>query len=195
MFSYHSYIYQRAIRLSKNANTPKRLKNIVPIIDKMVWRHLKCPYKLFFDKFCPSKVLWFHFDQQRMSGWLLLFSPYRWRTKWILVLTKTPYWFASLQSRCYLILILSLLQEWMSERSVQIQTQGPPNASTTTLASSEVSIRTGLNDAAPKPRFVDFTCSYVEASLFLQVVLTWLPESQLFLGLPIRRSCDQGHNP
>jgi len=48
---------QRAKILSKNGNTPKRLKNIVPIIDKMVWRHLKCPYKLLFDKLCPSKVL------------------------------------------------------------------------------------------------------------------------------------------
>ena len=49
--------YQRAMKLSKNANTPKRLKDIVPIIDKMIWRHLKCPYKLLFNKFCPSKVL------------------------------------------------------------------------------------------------------------------------------------------
>lgn len=122
---------ERAIRLSKNANTPKRLKNIVPIIDQMVWRHLKCPYKLFFDKFCPSKV----------------------------------------ENEVNLGLDENTILEWMSERSVQIQTQGPPNASTTTLASSEVSIRTGLNDAAPKPRFVDFTCSYVEVFQYVVAVI------------------------
>lgn len=51
----------------------------------------------------------------------------------------------------------------MSERSVQIQTQGPLNANTSSF--NDVSFRTSSDDVVPKPRFADFTCSYAEASL------------------------------
>jgi len=51
----------------------------------------------------------------------------------------------------------------MSERSVQIQTQGPLDANTSSF--NDVSFRTGSDDVVPKPRFADFTCSYAEASL------------------------------
>jgi hypothetical protein len=45
------------MKLKKNKSTPKRLKDVVPLVDKLLWRHSKCPYKLLLDKFCPSKVL------------------------------------------------------------------------------------------------------------------------------------------
>ncbi|KAH7884432.1 hypothetical protein F5I97DRAFT_1811644 [Phlebopus sp. FC_14] len=36
--------------------TPKRLKDILPLLEKMIWRHGKCGYKPLRDKVCPSKV-------------------------------------------------------------------------------------------------------------------------------------------
>jgi len=50
----------------------------------------------------------------------------------------------------------------MSERSVQIQTQGPLDVNTSSPF-NDVSLRTG-SDVVPKPRFADFTCLYAEAS-------------------------------
>jgi len=50
----------------------------------------------------------------------------------------------------------------MSERSVQIQTQGLLDANTSSF--NDVSLRMG-SDAMPKPRFADFICSYAEVSL------------------------------
>jgi len=36
--------------------TPKRLKPVLPLLEKMIWRHAKCGYKPLRDKVCPSKV-------------------------------------------------------------------------------------------------------------------------------------------
>ncbi|KAG2337152.1 hypothetical protein BDR05DRAFT_895686 [Suillus weaverae] len=36
--------------------TPKRLKDVLGLLEKMIWRHGKCHYKLLRDKVCPSKV-------------------------------------------------------------------------------------------------------------------------------------------
>ncbi|KAK7050869.1 Telomerase reverse transcriptase [Paramarasmius palmivorus] len=36
--------------------TPKRLKQVLPILDKLIWRHGKCKYKLLLDGSCPSKM-------------------------------------------------------------------------------------------------------------------------------------------
>ena len=37
--------------------TPKRLKDILSLLEKMVWMHGKCGYKPLRDKACPSKVI------------------------------------------------------------------------------------------------------------------------------------------
>lgn len=36
--------------------TPKRLRETLALLDKMLWRHGKCAYKALRDKACPSKV-------------------------------------------------------------------------------------------------------------------------------------------
>jgi hypothetical protein len=36
--------------------TPKRLKELLPVIEKLIWRHGKCKYRLLLDATCPSKV-------------------------------------------------------------------------------------------------------------------------------------------
>ncbi|KAF9267886.1 hypothetical protein L218DRAFT_970692 [Marasmius fiardii PR-910] len=36
--------------------TPKRVKQILPLLDKLIWRHGKCKYKKLLDGSCPSKV-------------------------------------------------------------------------------------------------------------------------------------------
>ncbi|EEB97795.1 hypothetical protein MPER_02816, partial [Moniliophthora perniciosa FA553] len=35
--------------------TPKRLRQVLPMLDKLAWRHRKCKYKLLLDGSCPSK--------------------------------------------------------------------------------------------------------------------------------------------
>uniref|UniRef100_A0A0W0FMP3 Telomerase reverse transcriptase n=1 Tax=Moniliophthora roreri TaxID=221103 RepID=A0A0W0FMP3_MONRR len=36
--------------------TPKRLRQVLPMLDKLAWRHRKCKYKLLLDGSCPSKI-------------------------------------------------------------------------------------------------------------------------------------------
>ncbi|KAG0702505.1 hypothetical protein DFH29DRAFT_774015, partial [Suillus ampliporus] len=36
--------------------TPKRLKDVLVLLEKMIWRHGKCGYKPLRDQVCPSKV-------------------------------------------------------------------------------------------------------------------------------------------
>jgi hypothetical protein len=40
--------------------TPKRLKDTLVLLEKMIWRHGKCGYKLLRDIACPSKVRKLH---------------------------------------------------------------------------------------------------------------------------------------
>lgn len=40
----------------KTWKTPRRLKEILPLIDQLAWRHYKCRYALLRDHACPSKV-------------------------------------------------------------------------------------------------------------------------------------------
>ncbi|KAJ3714153.1 hypothetical protein C8R42DRAFT_591720, partial [Lentinula raphanica] len=39
-----------------HCKTPKRLKDILTLMDKLLWRHGKCKYRLLRDLACPSKV-------------------------------------------------------------------------------------------------------------------------------------------
>ncbi|KAG1808930.1 uncharacterized protein BJ212DRAFT_1229448, partial [Suillus subaureus] len=41
---------------SWTCKTPKRLKDVLVLLEKLIWRHGKCRYKLLRDKVCPSKV-------------------------------------------------------------------------------------------------------------------------------------------
>ncbi|KAG6896050.1 hypothetical protein C0992_010666 [Termitomyces sp. T32_za158] len=36
--------------------TPKRLKEVLPVLESMIWRHRKCGYVPLRDKVCPSKL-------------------------------------------------------------------------------------------------------------------------------------------
>lgn len=36
--------------------TPKRLREAVDLVEKIIWRHGKCGYKPLLQKMCPSKV-------------------------------------------------------------------------------------------------------------------------------------------
>lgn len=48
------------IKLHGTSKTPKRLKDVLLLLDKMIWRHGKCHYKLIRDKLCPSKITMAH---------------------------------------------------------------------------------------------------------------------------------------
>ncbi|KAF8440398.1 hypothetical protein L210DRAFT_3400793, partial [Boletus edulis BED1] len=44
------------VRILGRCKTPKRLKEVLSLVEKMIWRHGKCGYKPLRDKVCPSKV-------------------------------------------------------------------------------------------------------------------------------------------
>ncbi|KAF7773358.1 hypothetical protein Agabi119p4_5525 [Agaricus bisporus var. burnettii] len=133
VYEYGNYLdredeIRRALRLRKVMRTPKRLKDIVPLVDKMLWRHYKCPYKLLLDKLCPSKVK----IKDNVND--------------------------------------STILEWMSERSIQLQTQGSYGADTTGVSLSTVNVNSKPRDSMPKPRFAEFACSYIEVYRYVVVV-------------------------
>lgn len=114
--------------------TPKRLKNILPLIDRLLWRHGKTAYKPLMERVCPSKL--------QITGNINADS--------------------------------SMILEMMSERSIQLlsQAQGAGNIS---VDSSKGSIAPwGLSQAEShakmKPRFVEFSCSYVEVYRYVALV-------------------------
>ncbi|KAJ8072353.1 Telomerase reverse transcriptase [Marasmius tenuissimus] len=40
----------------KKTRTPKRLHQVLPMLEKLIWRHSKCKYRLLRDRTCPSKI-------------------------------------------------------------------------------------------------------------------------------------------
>ncbi|KAJ7364176.1 hypothetical protein DFH08DRAFT_680835 [Mycena albidolilacea] len=44
------------VRFFGPCKTPKRLKEVIPLLEKLLWRHGKCGYKPLRDHVCPSKV-------------------------------------------------------------------------------------------------------------------------------------------
>ncbi|KAF7974772.1 hypothetical protein HWV62_11243 [Athelia sp. TMB] len=47
---------EKEIKALGSCKTPKRLKETLSLLEKMVWRHSKCAYKALRDKACPSKI-------------------------------------------------------------------------------------------------------------------------------------------
>ncbi|OSX57793.1 hypothetical protein POSPLADRAFT_1155955, partial [Postia placenta MAD-698-R-SB12] len=49
---------EREVEIQKKGpcKTPKRLKPILDLLDKVIWKHGKCRYKSLLDMACPSKV-------------------------------------------------------------------------------------------------------------------------------------------
>ncbi|KAJ7285127.1 hypothetical protein C8J57DRAFT_1052219, partial [Mycena rebaudengoi] len=47
----------REQQLKGSFKTPKRLKDVIPMLEKLIWRHGKCGYKPLRDHACPSKVM------------------------------------------------------------------------------------------------------------------------------------------
>ncbi|KII85187.1 hypothetical protein PLICRDRAFT_116545 [Plicaturopsis crispa FD-325 SS-3] len=47
---------ENEIKTKGSCKTPKRLKDVLGLLDKIIWRHGKCAYKPLRDKTCPSKV-------------------------------------------------------------------------------------------------------------------------------------------
>ncbi|KAJ3546316.1 hypothetical protein NMY22_g2104 [Coprinellus aureogranulatus] len=56
-----SYVYpvfdrDMDIKILGRKPTPKRLKGVLPIMDKLIWRHTKCDYKALQNIACPTKI-------------------------------------------------------------------------------------------------------------------------------------------
>ncbi|KAH7918963.1 hypothetical protein BV22DRAFT_1023775, partial [Leucogyrophana mollusca] len=63
---------EREIALVGHCKTPKRLREILLLLEKMVWRHGKCGYKPLRDKICPSKEGFCHIY---IGNDTIVFSP------------------------------------------------------------------------------------------------------------------------
>ncbi|KAG2047676.1 hypothetical protein BDR06DRAFT_896980, partial [Suillus hirtellus] len=67
--------------------TPKRLKEVLVLLDKMIWRHGKCHYKLLRDTVCPSKV-----DKLQVIARASLIFAHRSRQRTTRQWTAASYW-------------------------------------------------------------------------------------------------------
>ncbi|RDX57227.1 hypothetical protein OH76DRAFT_1451248 [Lentinus brumalis] len=47
---------EQEIKNFGSCKTPKRLKHVLDMLEKLIWRHRKCRYQLLLDLACPSKV-------------------------------------------------------------------------------------------------------------------------------------------
>ncbi|KAI0719340.1 hypothetical protein C8T65DRAFT_706384 [Cerioporus squamosus] len=47
---------EQEIKNRGSCKTPKRLKHVLGMLEKLTWRHRKCRYQLLLDLACPSKV-------------------------------------------------------------------------------------------------------------------------------------------
>lgn len=81
----------------------------------------------------------------------------------------------------------------MSERSIQIQTQGPFGADTTSISYESINPSAIPGGSVAKPRFVDFACPYSEVRLSSIAVVVIDPTTSE--GIPLRCYCDEGNCP
>jgi telomerase reverse transcriptase len=126
---------EQEIKVLGNCKTPKRLKDVLSLVEKMIWRHGKCGYKPLRDKVCPSKVV--STNNQAMDS--------------------------------------SIILEMVSEHSLRLETQPTRYNGDTSIDSNGNSILPqGLSQAKKhgmnKPRFIEFTCSYVEVFRYVMLV-------------------------
>ncbi|KAF9052480.1 hypothetical protein BDZ89DRAFT_939704, partial [Hymenopellis radicata] len=47
---------EKMIKDKGNCKTPKRLKEVLGLLEKLIWRHGKCKYHILRDQACPTKV-------------------------------------------------------------------------------------------------------------------------------------------
>ncbi|KAI0833539.1 hypothetical protein BC628DRAFT_1406548 [Trametes gibbosa] len=62
------------IKLKGSCKTPKRLKDVLRTLEKMIWRHHKCRYKSLLDLACPSKLK--KNDDTPLDSSVILVEPY-----------------------------------------------------------------------------------------------------------------------
>lgn len=150
-----------------SCKTPKRLKETLCILEKMIWRHGKCGYKPLRDKACPSKVIFpaaFRFDSIfiRFCSSQLTASL---DSSIILVSMRcNNFWYPHSHPS------IIEFQELMSEYSTQPRSQASLGAGDISVDSVYQSTAPGLSQAKPPakkpaPRFVEFACSHIEVGL------------------------------
>ncbi|KAJ2926818.1 hypothetical protein H1R20_g10287, partial [Candolleomyces eurysporus] len=142
---------EKDIEMLGRCKTPKRLKKVLPLLDKLIWRHKKCDYKALRNIACPSKI--------KEEGEKLEESVILVRVPPLAQLTDVP---------------IDAFKEMMSEQSIQFDTQA-------SLRLDDVSMDSAGNPIQPlgatqarkyvqsKPKFTEFECSYYE--VFRYVVL------------------------
>ncbi|KAF8071885.1 hypothetical protein FPV67DRAFT_904108 [Lyophyllum atratum] len=71
VFGFPDYMDREVeIKANGSCKTPKRLKDILPLLETMTWRHGKCGYKPLRDRVCPSKLQ--STDGQRLDSSVIL---------------------------------------------------------------------------------------------------------------------------
>jgi telomerase reverse transcriptase len=141
--------------------TPKRVKESLLLLEKMIWKHAKCAYKPLRDRVCPSKV-----------SNLLYLTP-NWKNIDCLHLKVkkegTNQYDSSVILVCHYWLPMQGMdhncptQELMAERSSSDLHSQAPAADMTTISSiSAQGLTQATRHAKYKPRFVEFSCSHIE---------------------------------
>ncbi|RXW18136.1 hypothetical protein EST38_g7715 [Candolleomyces aberdarensis] len=151
---------EKDIEMLGRCKTPKRLKEVLPLLDKLIWRHKKCDYKALRNIACPSKI--------KEEGEKLEES--------VILVCVPP--LAHLTD-----VSIDVFKEMMSEQSIQLDTQAP-------LRLDDISMDSAGNPIQPlgatqamkyvqsKPKFTEFECSYYEVFRYVVLVTnTIIPKS------------------
>ncbi|KAJ7455324.1 hypothetical protein B0H11DRAFT_252152 [Mycena galericulata] len=151
----------REHEIKGNFKTPKRLREIIPFLEKLIWRHGKCAYKLLRDHACPSKVKALRREDVDSSGILVRVSC-----------SPTP-----IPRRSHDGGYRKLISEHPSSASSWAPRTQKSFATEISIDSEGNSVLpAGLTQAAmnakTKPRFVEYSCSHIEVRS-----LHWVVES------------------
>ena len=147
--------------------TPKRLKQAVDLLEKTLWHHGKCRYKLLRNLACPSKVCplsWLRYVYSSCPSY-----PGK---KTGDPLTAQSSWY---DRRRRLPLVLMPVQELISEDSITLSqlpsTYGTHASANRTSSSAHVNLtQTSTTARKAKPRFAEFVCTHVEVFRYVRLV-------------------------
>lgn len=144
--------------------TPKRLKEIIPLLEILIWRHGKCRYRHLRDTACPSKVQ----SSCRLCVHMLIgFCSLK---RIIILLTRVLSLYVMLHTCLSLHFIEGryALQDMLSEPSIQPQSQmslGNTSVDTNGYAILPTGLTQAKQQIETKPRFAEFMCTRYEVNL------------------------------
>ena len=131
------HLFRYHIKTARKSKTPKRVKSMLDLLERIIYRHGYCSYIALRDVTCPSKLKRPE-QEAALDASVIL----------VCLLRDVGPW------RMHLI----IAQELLSEESIHMSSQRTTSFLNTSLEPSCPS----TEDSKCKPRFAEFACSFVE---------------------------------